>query len=183
MKKSKFNPNEIARILKEFDQGKSPEEINRDYGISRAALYKWRQRYGGMEATELKRVKEQVQPALGIELKLVQLMGDDEDDYGWMLAPGGMQELARYADGIGPEKGMIISADSTPGNLIISTLVQDAHEAGLQVHPYTFRADPGQVPAYARDFNHLLELFYVNAGVDGVFTDFPDKAVEFLKNQ
>ena len=58
MKKSKFTPNEIARILKEFDQGKSPEEINRDYGISRAALYKWRQRYGGMEATELKRVKE-----------------------------------------------------------------------------------------------------------------------------
>lgn len=58
MKKSKFTPTEIARILKEFDQGKSPEEINRDYGISRAALYKWRQRYGGMEATELKRVKE-----------------------------------------------------------------------------------------------------------------------------
>jgi len=58
MKKSKFSSNEIARILKEFDQGKSPEEINRDYGISRAALYKWRQRYGGMEATELKRVKE-----------------------------------------------------------------------------------------------------------------------------
>ncbi|MDD3195055.1 MAG: transposase, partial [Paludibacter sp.] len=58
MKKSKFTPTEIARILKEFDQGKSSEEINRDYGISRAALYKWRQRYGGMEATELKRVKE-----------------------------------------------------------------------------------------------------------------------------
>jgi putative transposase len=58
MKKSKFNPHEIARILKEFDQGKSLEEINRDYGISRASLYKWRQRYGGMEASELKRVKE-----------------------------------------------------------------------------------------------------------------------------
>ena len=58
MKKSKFSSSEIARILKEFDQGKSPEEINRDYGVSRAALYKWRQRYGGMEATELKRVKE-----------------------------------------------------------------------------------------------------------------------------
>jgi putative transposase len=58
MKKSKFSPHEIARILKEFDQGKSVEEINRDYGISRASLYKWRQRYGGMEASELKRVKE-----------------------------------------------------------------------------------------------------------------------------
>jgi glycerophosphoryl diester phosphodiesterase len=135
------------------------------------------------EFDELKRVKEQVQPALGIELKLVQLMGDDEDDYGWMLAPGGMAELARYADGIGPEKGMIISADSTPGNLAISTLVADAHEAGLQVHPYTFRADTGQVPAYARDFEHLLALFFFEAGVDGLFTDFPDRAVEFLKNQ
>jgi glycerophosphoryl diester phosphodiesterase len=128
------------------------------------------------EFDELKRVKEQVQPALGIELKLVQLMGDDEDDYGWMLKPGGMQELAKFADGIGPEKGMIISGDSTPDNIMISTLVSDAH-------PYTFRADTGQVPAYARDFDHLLELFYVNAGVDGVFTDFPDRAVNFVKNQ
>ena len=58
MKKSKFNPNEIARILKELDQGKSAEEITRDYGISRTALYQWRQQYGDMEATELKRVKE-----------------------------------------------------------------------------------------------------------------------------
>ncbi|MDP2282811.1 MAG: glycerophosphodiester phosphodiesterase [Pseudohongiella sp.] len=135
------------------------------------------------EFDELKRVKEQVQPALGIELKLVQLMGDDEDDYGWMLKPGGMQELAKFADGIGPEKGMIISGDSTPDNIMISTLVSDAHQAGMQVHPYTFRADTGQVPAYARDFNHLLELFYVNARVDGVFTDFPDRAVNFVKNQ
>ena len=58
MKKSKFSSSEIARILKEFDQGKSVEEISRDYGLSRAALYKWRQRYGGMDASELKRVKE-----------------------------------------------------------------------------------------------------------------------------
>jgi glycerophosphoryl diester phosphodiesterase len=39
------------------------------------------------------------------------------------------------------------------------------------------------VPAYARDFDHLLELFLVNAGVDGVFTDFPDRAVNFVKSQ
>ena len=38
--------------------GKSVEEISREYGISRATFYKWRQRYGGMEAKELKRVKE-----------------------------------------------------------------------------------------------------------------------------
>jgi putative transposase len=58
MKKSQFSPVQIAAILKEFDNGKSAEEINREHGVSRASLYKWRQRYGGMEATELKRIKE-----------------------------------------------------------------------------------------------------------------------------
>lgn len=44
MKKSTFSPVQIAGILKEFDNGKSPEEITRDHGVSRASLYKWRQR-------------------------------------------------------------------------------------------------------------------------------------------
>jgi putative transposase len=51
MKKSRFSSAQIAGILKEFDSGKSVEEISREYGISRAAFYKWRQRYGGMEAS------------------------------------------------------------------------------------------------------------------------------------
>ena len=58
MKKSKFSPNQIASILKEFDAGKKAEDICREHGISKAAFYKWRQRYGGMEASELKRIKE-----------------------------------------------------------------------------------------------------------------------------
>ena len=52
MKKSKFSSNQIALILKEFDQGKSVEEISRDHGISRPTFYLWRKRYGGMEASE-----------------------------------------------------------------------------------------------------------------------------------
>ncbi len=58
MKKSQFSSNQIASILKEFDNGKTAEEITRDHGVSKAALYKWRQRYGGMEASELKRIKD-----------------------------------------------------------------------------------------------------------------------------
>jgi putative transposase len=58
MKKSKFSPTQIALILKEFDGGKTVEEISRERGISRATFYKWRERYGGMEASELKRVKQ-----------------------------------------------------------------------------------------------------------------------------
>lgn len=58
MKKSKFSPTQIANILKEFDNGKKVEEISREYGVSRAAFYKWRERYGGMSGSELKRIKE-----------------------------------------------------------------------------------------------------------------------------
>lgn len=58
MKKSTFTPTQIVGILKEFEGGKSAEEITREHGVSKASLYKWRQRYGGMEASELKRIKE-----------------------------------------------------------------------------------------------------------------------------
>jgi putative transposase len=58
MKKSKFSPTQVANILKEFDNGKKVEEITREHGVSRAAFYKWRERYGGMSASELKRIKE-----------------------------------------------------------------------------------------------------------------------------
>jgi putative transposase len=58
MKKGKFNTDQIAKILKEFELGKSVDDISREHGVSRACFYKWRQRYSGMEASELKRVKE-----------------------------------------------------------------------------------------------------------------------------
>ena len=58
MKKSTFSPAQIAGILKEFENGKTAEEITRDHGVSKAALYKWRQRYGGMEASDVKKMKD-----------------------------------------------------------------------------------------------------------------------------
>jgi len=57
MKRSKFKPEQISRILKEFDMGKDVEVLCRTYGMSRSTFYKWRQRYGGMEASDLKRLK------------------------------------------------------------------------------------------------------------------------------
>lgn len=58
MKRSKFSPTQIAKILKEFELGKTAETLSREYGVSKATLYKWRQRYGGMETSELKRIKQ-----------------------------------------------------------------------------------------------------------------------------
>ncbi|MFN8353210.1 MAG: transposase [Spirosomataceae bacterium] len=50
MKKSTFSPAQIVEILKEFDNGKSAEAISREYDVSKASLYKWRQRYGSLRA-------------------------------------------------------------------------------------------------------------------------------------
>ena len=58
MKSKRFTPQQIASILKEYESGKPVEEITRIHGVSRASFYNWRQRYGGMEASELKRMKE-----------------------------------------------------------------------------------------------------------------------------
>jgi putative transposase len=57
MRKSKFSPQQIVSILKEFDSGKSVAEITRDHGVSSAAFYKWRSKYAGMNSKELKRLK------------------------------------------------------------------------------------------------------------------------------
>jgi putative transposase len=58
MKRSKFSATQITKILKEFEMGKDVESINREHGVSRATFYKWRQRYGGMEASDLKKIKQ-----------------------------------------------------------------------------------------------------------------------------
>lgn len=57
MKKSKFSPNQIVKILSEYDSGKTAVELCREHGISQATLYNWKKRYGGMEAADLKRLK------------------------------------------------------------------------------------------------------------------------------
>ena len=58
MKKSKFTETQIVAVLKEADAGKPVKDICRQHGISDATYYKWKSKHGGMEASDLKRVKE-----------------------------------------------------------------------------------------------------------------------------
>jgi len=58
MRKSRFNPNQIIKVLEEWQSGIDADTLSRKHGINRATLYSWRKKYGGMEATDLKRLKE-----------------------------------------------------------------------------------------------------------------------------
>ena len=144
---------------------------------------------------ETERIHNVLLPEYKMELKLIQLIAETEwnetmiyhgehavaYDYGWMFKAGAMKKVAKYADGIAPSKPMLVKDGSIKENLVTTVMLKEAHEAGMLVHPYTFRLDQGRVPAYASDFDELLKIFYFEVGVDGVFTDFPDRVVNFLK--
>lgn len=58
MKRSRFSEHQIVRILKEVEGGRTVKEVCREYAISDATYYNWKAKYGGMEASDIKRLKE-----------------------------------------------------------------------------------------------------------------------------
>lgn len=132
------------------------------------------------DAKELSRVRNE----LGCELRLVQLIaenswGESATDYEQMRSAAGLAEVARYADGIGPWLRHLYTREPIDEEPESTGLVDLAHELGLLVHPYTFRADALE-PAF-RDFETMVRWFTDHLGIDGLFTDFPDKARNALR--
>lgn len=58
MKKSRFSESQIFKILKEAENGVPVPELCREYGMSSAAFYQWRSKYGGMDVSMMNRLKE-----------------------------------------------------------------------------------------------------------------------------
>ena len=57
MKRSKFSKSQIITILKQVEGGRTVKEVCREHGMSSATYYNWTARYGGMEASEIKRIE------------------------------------------------------------------------------------------------------------------------------
>ena len=118
------------------------------------------------DAKELKRIRLKLKS----DLFLVQLTENKNDE-------SNLKEYAIYADGIGPWYKQLVSEKDDKGNWQSSNLVTKAHDLGLVVHAYTFRADDlGEFSS----FDELLDVGFNTLQLDGVFTDFPDRVVRFL---
>jgi glycerophosphoryl diester phosphodiesterase len=118
------------------------------------------------------------------------VVSGDPRTYADLATPEGLAEIATYADGVGPNKNLIVPRDAQNRLTSPTTLVRDAHQAGLLVHPWTFRRENTFLPEDFRqgnpaspvylqatgDFPAELRLFY-KLGVDGLFSDNPDVAV------
>lgn len=132
------------------------------------------------------------------KLHLVQLMarsGHPADrpklTYASMASAEGLKDIARYADGVGPEKAMVIRPDFTGRLSKPSDFVRNAHAAGLLVHPWTFRAENHFLPLALRsgvrpsahgNLDAEIKAF-LRAGVDGIFTDYPAEGVKAVRGR
>jgi glycerophosphoryl diester phosphodiesterase len=124
-------------------------------------------------------------------VRLLQLMDDaaehpaDEPSitYGKMMTPSGLKAIAAYADAIGPSTRSIIPLGKDGRLAPVTPLVRDAHAAGLEVHPYTFRPENHFLAADFRDgagdaarneAGSVAEIrAYLATGIDAFFTDDP----------
>lgn len=132
------------------------------------------------EYPEVKRIRGE----LGWQGRLVMLLGggkkgEDGSNFDYLRTAAGLEELSKVADGIGPSLGSIVEGKSVTDRKVTS-LTKDAHAHGLSVHPYTVRVD--ELPKTVSSVDELHRLIFVEAGVDGVFSDFPDRTVTFLRS-
>lgn len=166
-------------------------KILRDYGYKTKENKIFLQCF---DPEELKRIHGELFPALQMELKLIQLIDDNNGhetkflewgewlnyNYDWLSSKSGLRSLSAYIAGIGMDKSMLVDDG---GNLLRPELVSDAQSLGMVVHPYTFRREKESLPPYAATFEALLEFFYFKVGVDGLFTDYCGDAVLFLEKR
>lgn len=131
------------------------------------------------ELTEIKRIRSE----LGWKGRVVMLLnakGKELDgvDHDTLCTAAGIKDLAQVVDGIGPAIGRIVTW-TTAGEQQVTTLVKDAHAAGLVVHPYTIRRD--DLPKNCPSIDALHAAVFREAGADGVFSDFTDVTLAWVK--
>ena len=134
------------------------------------------------ETSNLKELSQQTQ------IRLVQLLDDPDlvpfdlqhttnKTYRDLATPEGLKEIRTYASGVGPNKRYVLPVDSNNKLRTPSNFVGLAHDAGLVVHVWTLRKEAEFLHSdYGGRFDAEFSAAFA-AGVDGVFTDFPEEGV------
>ena len=181
-----------GRIMGLYIEIKAPEFHKKHNKDPASTLLKMLKHHGFKEATDpvfiqsfdsktLKKLRYQHKT----RLRLIQLIGENhwrlsDTDFTYLKSEKGLNEVSKYADGIGPWMNQLVTGVDLSGNFQITNLVKNARRKDLLIHSYTFRAD--RLPEYVSNFDELLDIFLNEVGVDGLFTDFPDLVVSYLES-
>lgn len=152
------------------------------------------------DARAMQRIKRELMPNMDMDLRLGQLVGYNQwhttcerdasgqwvaVDSDWMLSSDGLKKIAQYADGVGVAMSLLYDNPNPDGGAQTQDMPQpaawidQAKKLGLVIHTYTLRADA--LPEFAANVDVMHDWLLNVAKVDGVFTDFPDMMVRFLR--
>lgn len=159
-----------------FDLAASVLQVLMEYGYESADDPIFLQCF---DAAELVRLRNE----LGCRLRLVQLIGENswgetETDYDFLKSEPGIAELSKTVNAVGPWVNQLYSVDPMSSKPASTGITEIAHQAGLLVHPFTFRAD--DLPPGFRCFEDMVHFFTGELDIDGLFTDFPDRVKRYL---
>jgi len=108
-----------------------------------------------------------------VQLVLTESIANWRGDFEGMQTMSGLEQVAQYAHGIGPDVNLLENMSGGPSEMVVA-----AKKLGLFLHPYTLRADSESIPGV--NFEALHKKLFKDLEVDGAFTDFADQTRELL---
>ena len=108
-----------------------------------------------------------------VQLVLTESIANWRGDFEGMQTMSGLEQVAQYAHGIGPDVNLLENMLGGPSEMVVA-----AKKLGLFLHPYTLRADSESIPGV--NFEALHKKLFQDLEVDGAFTDFVDQTRELL---
>lgn len=104
---------------------------------------------------------------------------DDKARHAWLTTPEGIADIAKYATIFAPNFNLMAVPKADGSGYTVNALADNAHKAGMLVHSWTHRVD--SLPKGFKSSDEMLDVAFKQLKLDGLFSDFTDVAVDYLK--